>query len=194
MSERAFETIEHYKLVPLSKEHIRMLFDWNINEKHFEQYTCRPVKLSQSLDEYGSKMLKSISEGKDKNYVLIKKGENKPLGKIRLFDFNPRNHSAEFGYYLPRCNRHKGLGAIMLLKFIETIFLDDTLNINKMYATTASNNNSSIKLLEKFGFKLDGSLREHYWIDGIRYDQLNYSMLRSEWDTLFTKNSGAWHR
>ena len=32
-------------------------------------------------------------------YVLVKEDDqNKPLGKITLFDLNTRNHSAEFGY------------------------------------------------------------------------------------------------
>lgn len=69
----------------------------------------------------------------------------------------------------------------MLAKFIETVFKDDDLNLNKIYATTSSNNLASIKLLEKFGFKLDGRLREHYWINEYKYDQLIYSMLRNEW-------------
>lgn len=173
--------MENYKLIPLAEEHIQLLFDWNINEKHFELYTCRPVKKFQSFDEYAAMMRKSISSERNRNYILVKDDNNEPLGKIKLFDFNPRNHSGEFGYYIPCCNRHHGLGTIMMKEFINIIFADDELNINKIYATTASNNISSMKLLEKFGFKMDGRLREHYWIDDAKYDQLNYSMLRSEW-------------
>lgn len=103
------------------------------------------------------------------------------MGKITLFDFNHRNHSAEFGYYFPNNNRAQGLGSIMLDKFIETSFKDDELDLNKIYATTASNNIPSIKLLEKFDFKLDGRLRQHYWINEQRYNQLIYSILKSEW-------------
>jgi ribosomal-protein-alanine N-acetyltransferase len=104
-----------------------------------------------------------------------------PLGKITLFDFNTRNHSAEFGYYLPNSNRAFGLGKIMLPKFIEAAFQNDDLNLNKIYATTASNNFPSIKLLEKYGFKLEGRLREHYWINENKYDQLVYSLFKCEW-------------
>lgn len=105
---------------------------------------------------------------------------NIPLGKITLFDHNPINHSTEFGYYLPDYNRSKGLGGILLNKFIEISFQNDELNLNKIYATTSSNNYPSISLLERYGFKLEGRLREHYWIDGKRYDQLIYSILKGE--------------
>ncbi|MBZ9623822.1 GNAT family N-acetyltransferase [Clostridium sp. FP2] len=49
------------------------------------------------------------------------------------------------------------------------------------FLSLSSNNIPSIKLLEKFGFKLDGRLREHYWINEEKYDQFNYSMLKCEW-------------
>ncbi|MGV8981704.1 GNAT family N-acetyltransferase [Clostridium sp.] len=181
MNSKFLEPNYDYELIPLTDGYLQELFRWRNEEKHFELYTCRPVNLPQSFDEYAHKTLKSISEEKQKTYILIKKGaENQSLGKITLFDFNPRNHSAEFGYYIPSCNREKGLGIIMLAQFIEKVFTDNKLNLNKIYATTSSNNIPSIKLLEKFDFKLDGRLREHYWVNENKYDQLNYSMLKDE--------------
>ncbi|MGK0467184.1 GNAT family N-acetyltransferase [Clostridium sp.] len=183
MKNRSLTFDGDYELISLSEHHLQQLYNWNTEEKHFEKYTCRPLKVQKSFDEYSYKILKSISDEKQKIYVLIKNGVyNKPLGKITLFDFNPRNHSAEFGYYMPSYNREQGLGIIMLTQFIEKSFTDDKSNLNKIYATTSPSNIPSIKLLEKFDFKLDGRLREHYWIDGNKFDQLNYSMLKSEWN------------
>ena len=184
MNNKFLDSNDDYKLISLTEDQLPELFSWNINEKHFELYTCRPANLPQSFDEYARKTLKSISEEKTKIYILTKRGaENQPLGKITLFDFNPRNHSAEFGYYIPNCNRKKRLGITMLAQFIEKVFTDNKLNLNKVYATTSSHNILSIKLLEKFEFKLDGRLREHYWVNEDKYDQLNYSMLKDEWSS-----------
>jgi RimJ/RimL family protein N-acetyltransferase len=74
------------------------------------------------------------------------------------------------------------LGSIMLRKFLQVSFQNEVLTLYKIYATTASNNYPSIKLLEKFQFKLDGRLREHYYIHDHKYDQLIYSILRQEWE------------
>lgn len=176
------QSYEDYQLILLKKQHIQTIFDWNIEEKHFEYYTCRPLKSYKLFEEYSSKILNGISERKNIIYLLVKRKEpNMALGKITLFDLNARNHSAEVGYYLPYNNRGHGLGSIMLSKFIESSFKDDELNLNKIYATTSSNNYPSIKLLEKYSFKLDGRLREHYWIGQNRYDQLIYSILKQEW-------------
>lgn len=180
---------EDYEMISFTEQHIQTLYNWNIEEKNFEYYTCRPFKLCQSFEEYSSRILKAISEEKEKIYVLVKRENyNVPLGKITLFDFNPRNHSAEFGYYLPDNDRKHGLGKIMLAKFMEFTFNDSSLNLNKIYATTASNNIPSIKLLEKFSFNLDGRLREHYWINENKYDQLIYSMLKAEWSKHMATN------
>lgn len=183
MNSKFLESNDDYKLISLTEDHLPEIFSWNIEEKNFEQYTCRPLKLLQSFDEFAYKALVSISEQKQKTYIIIKKEDYyKPLGKITLFDFNPRNHSAEFGYYIPNYNRKKGLGIILLSQFINTSFTNNKLNLNKLYATTSSNNIPSIKLLEKFNFKLDGRLREHYWVNEYKYDQLNYSMIKDEWN------------
>lgn len=173
---------EEYELCRLENMHIEILYKWSLEERYFEYYTCRPLKEKTSLEEYTFNIIKSISNGDKKIYVLVKKeNKNIPLGKIVFFDWNPRNHSGEFGYYLPQCNRGQGLGEIMISKFVESYFMDEKLNLNKLYATTASNNTPSSKILQKLGFNLDGSLREHYWINNAKYDQLVYSILKVEW-------------
>jgi len=182
MNKKSIKFNDDYMLILLAESHLQTLFNWNIEEKDFEQYTCRPLKLQQSFEEYAYRTLKLIAEEKHKIYIIINKEDfNEPLGRITLSDFNPRNHSAEFGYYIPKYNRKKGLGTVMLSQFTEKIFTDDKLHLNKIYATTSSINLPSIKLLEKFDFKLDGRLREHYWINEDKYDQLNYSLIKCEW-------------
>lgn len=172
---------ENYQLILLTEEYFKDLYNWNTAEKHFEQYTCRPLEPEKSYDEYVNKMTDSINNISNKNYILVKKDKNNvPLGKIRLFDYNPRNHCAEFGYYLPQNYRNMGLGSVMLEQFINIAFADNDYNLNKLYATTSSNNIASIKILEKYGFRIDGRLREHYWINENKYDQCVYSILKSE--------------
>ena len=94
-----------------------------------------------------------------------------------LFDYNTRNQSKEVGYYISPSFRGKGLGFLMLSLLI-TRALSDECGLNKIYATTSSDNIQSIGLLEKTGFILDGRLREHYWIKENKFDQLHYSMLQ----------------
>lgn len=53
---------KEYELVSLTQQHIQALYDWNIEEKNLQHYTCRPLKQSHSFEEYSSNIINSISE------------------------------------------------------------------------------------------------------------------------------------
>lgn len=189
MDRRMSDLTDIYELVLLEEGHIPALFQWEQEEQHREYFTCRPVPHYNSYEEFEVGMLPKNTSGIKKNHLLVRKdAPTIPLGRITLFDINPRNRSAEFGYCMPESSRGKGLGSIMLTKFLSASFLDQTLTLHKVYATTSAGNLPSMKLLEKFGFHLDGRNREHYWIEGYKYDQMIYSLLRREWEANTEKN------
>jgi len=166
------------KIQKFDKKHLEEIYKWTKNEKNSELFTCRPVKKYYEFDTYYDNIIRIINKNIWLYGFFI---DNKLIGKIFYFDYNKRNRSVEFGYYLPEINRKKGYGSIMIEKFLKELFLDDKLGINKIYATTGSFNKASIKLLEKSNFILDGKLREHYWIGDAKYDQCIYSLLRKEY-------------
>jgi len=160
--------------------HIPNFHEWDLTEKDRECYTCRPLHQVLPFDKYKQNHIGAISNGIKEVFVLIEDGEiTNPLGKITLFDYNPRNHSKEVGYYMPKRFRGMGLGFVML-SLLLTRTLSKEGELNKVYATTSSDNIKSIRLLEKAGFMLDGRLREHYWIKDKKFDQLHYSILQRE--------------
>ncbi len=188
MDKNICSVMNDYVLVLLEEIHIPALFQWEQEELHMEYITCRPVPCYESYEAYAATLLPKNTAEIKRNYLLVKRADDTmPIGKITLFDINPRNRSAEFGYYMPERYRGKGLGSIMLKKFLSTVFLDPVLNLNKIYATTSAGNQLSMRLLEKHGFHLDGKNREHYWIEGHRYDQMIYSLLRREWEDSLVK-------
>lgn len=172
------------KLISVTSEILHILYDWDRSEPNREHFTCRPVKEIPEREEYCGRLENRIKNGELRIYIMTSCNAMEPLGRAVLFDFNPRNRSAEFGYYLPPVHRGKGFGKLMIELLCHEIFETDALKLNKIYATTASSNLRSVRLLECLGFHLDGRLREHYWIDGERFDQLNYSMLRTDWEIL----------
>lgn len=166
------------KLKLTDTEFFKILYEWELNEPRKIDITCRPVNNSPVKETYFENLKYRIDKGEIEIYLLMLQ-KRIPLGKVMVFNFNTRNQSAEFGYYLPAEYRGKGLGSSMIKLFLKNVFNKDSV-LNQIYATTSSNNLSSVSLLEKFGFKLDGRLREQYWIDNMKYDQLFYSMLKKE--------------
>lgn len=176
------------ELVAYTDKDIDVIYKWKISDKKHEYYTCRPVKNILNIEEYKNSITHWINTPGN-IYLLLKNiPSNKLIGEIKGFDLNVRNKSMEFGFYLPEQNRNSGYGTIMIRMFMKYIFEMNNGFINKIYATTADNNEASKKVLAKNGFQIDGRNREHYWIGNERYDQLVYSLLQREWKDTVKQN------
>lgn len=162
-------------------DYLPEIYRWSQSETEREYYTCRPIKKLAAYEKYSEFIIQEIQNGLIQ-YVLIQEVAGIPVGKITLFDYNPRNYSAELGYYVSQKFRNQGYGTILLNLFLEQAFQNTDLKLNKVYATVSSRNQSSIKLLDKFDFKFEGAIREHYWFDdGTVCDQHHYSLLKREY-------------
>ncbi len=126
----------------------QILYRWDREEPHREQYTCRPVSTLPAWDIFMESVLHRVGERALRVFVLWDMTLREPLGRVTVFDHNPRNHSAEFGYYLPPMHRQRGYGRAMVQQFLTVMFADAEWSLNKLYATTASGNVASIRLLE----------------------------------------------
>lgn len=172
-----------YRLLTPGLEELAVVYGWKTQEPHRERFTCRPVAPLPTFETWSERMLERIGDPDRMHRVLADSASGEVLGEINGFDHNPRNHSMEFGYYLPAANRGRGIGTAMILLFLEEAFGDERQELNRIYATTSDGNQASKRTLEKLGFRLDGRNRESYWVDGERYDQLCYSLLRREWES-----------
>jgi len=55
------------------------------------------------------------------------------------------------------------------------------MGLNRIEATTRSDNTRSINMLYRLGFKMEGILRERVYWEGTFYDQVFVSLLKKEW-------------
>lgn len=60
-------------------------------------------------------------------------------------------------------------------------FLFSEINFHRVECKILDYNRPSQKLYEKYGFILEGRLRETLWKDGKWQDQLVYALLRTDW-------------
>lgn len=159
----------------------RTLYLWDQDETQRERFTCRPILALPDWDAFMESVAGRLQSGTLRIFVLWDPMLKTPLGRVTAFDPNSRNHSAELGYYLPPGNRQRGYGRAMVQHFLTKMFSDNIWRLHKLYATTASGNIPSVRLLEGLGFHLDGVNREHYWFQTEIEDQRCYSLLAREW-------------
>jgi len=174
-----------YQIRECTDPYLREIYDWSIKERDTLHFTCRPLNQIGPFEAWRDDLMQALSAKRRILRLLFTTREStRPLGRFNGFDINPRNRSLEIGFYFPPENRGKGYGFIGLTLFLNMLFEDAGLDLNKAYATTSGNNAPAVSLLEKACFHRDGENREHYWIDGGRYPQYVYSLLRREWETV----------
>ena len=165
---------------------IKFIYICQINEGEKDMTTVQPIVNGtiefdeKKFQEFIPNLQKTLK--KSRIFYLLKRN-NDLLGIIQLYDYNPRNQSISIGFYFPKKNRRKGFGKVLLKLLLSTVFSENYFwKINKIYGETCEINIGSKKLFESLGFHLDGIMREHYWFGEKKYNQLVYSILKTEFN------------
>ncbi|NGP46829.1 GNAT family N-acetyltransferase [Bacillaceae bacterium SIJ1] len=101
------------------------------------------------------------------------------LGTCGFDSWDRYNHIAEIGYDLWHEYWGHGYMTETLECAIEGGF--NHMNLNRIQAFVALENEKSAKLLEKLGFMNEGIFREKHLFRGLYYDHYCYSLLKREW-------------
>jgi len=89
-----------------------------------------------------------------------------------------RIRSAEFGVFLSKETRGKGLGKEALFLLFDYGFRE--MNLHKIWCEVYDNN-TSVNLYRKLGFRDDGVLRDNYFCNGSYGNSIMMSVLEDEW-------------
>lgn len=90
-----------------------------------------------------------------------------------------QKHVYELGYWIGSAHQSRGYGTIVAGLFAKLAFTQ--LSCHRLFAKTSSLNRASIRVLEKSGFRHEGTLRDALQRDGIFYDEVYYGVLATEW-------------
>jgi RimJ/RimL family protein N-acetyltransferase len=164
-------------LRPAEAEDYTLTYQWFLATDPQSQ-TCHQTMLFTPGD-YGKRMQNREAARDAGDFIIVRIEDDQPVGKLRYFHLNMLNRSAELAYIVAPDQHRKGYADEGMRLLIGYLFAQ--LNLNKVYAQTASFNKASIKLLESLDFKLDGTLRQHHYFKGDLYDDLIYSLLRFEY-------------
>ena len=107
------------------------------------------------------------------------KAEGKLIGTCGFCRWDRQHHHAEIGYDLWSDYWGQGLMPEALVALVKFGF--EEMILNRIEATTHTENERSQRVLAKLGFQREGILREYYCQDGIYNDQIQFSLLCREW-------------
>lgn len=122
------------------------------------------------------------------HFVIANKETEAYLGQIDLIQIDWKNRSAEIGIVLgDEKNRGKGYGSesIKLLQY----FVFNRLNMNRLEIKVRDFNARAYRCYKKCGFKEEGRLRQHFFINGKYADTLLLSLLKPEYEEICQSGS-----
>jgi len=163
------------ELVKPVESDMNLLLEWRNDPSHRKYYReYRETNIDDQLNWFRN----VLNDDSWHHFVIRKKGEKKLIGVVFLNHIHPVYRTGEFGITMADPEyRGKGLGKDALLTLLDYGF--NELNLNRIWCEVYSNN-SSIKLYEKIGFKIEGVLRQHIFKEGKFLDSIMMGMLKSE--------------
>jgi ribosomal-protein-alanine N-acetyltransferase len=144
-------------------------------------YMCdeEPLKTREQAEE----MLRPLQTPEEmphfKWWGIELKAEGSLIGTCGYFRWELEHHRAEIGYDLWPDYWGQGLMPEALTTLLRFGFVE--MDLNRVEATTHTQNERSQRVLARLGFQREGILREYYCRDGIYNDQVLFSLLRAEW-------------
>lgn len=132
-----------------------MLYAWENDLEIWEMSNTRTPFSRYILTEYIKNSHKDIYETKQLR-LIIQNEENRPVGAVDLFDFEPYHQRAGVGILIHKTeDRHQGY-ATDTLKALFGYSLN-VLGLKQLYANISADNQQSIALFEKTGFIKTGT-------------------------------------
>jgi [ribosomal protein S5]-alanine N-acetyltransferase len=88
-----------------------------------------------------------------------------------------KQRTAEIGYWIAKPYWGRDIASEALDKF--TLLIFESTNIIRLYASVFEGNLASAKVLQKCGYKLDAVLEKAIYKNGLVFNELHYSKIRS---------------
>lgn len=114
-------------------------------------------------------------------FAISLKDSGELIGEIGLH-LDKGNNSAQFGYWIAEPFWGKGIATEALAALLKFGF--ETLNLNKIYATHYPENLSSGKVMLNNKMIKEAEMKEHYKIDEIYKDIIQYRLTKREYEKL----------
>jgi RimJ/RimL family protein N-acetyltransferase len=137
------------------------------------------LTLSQLRSDVASQRMRDLYRGKGDKFQWIVEEDGLPAGWITLVVSNWEHGLAEVGYAL--ATEHQGRGVMGGALGILLADLFANTKLERIEARCATDNAASQRVLEKVGFRREGTLRAYFRLHGRRVDNHLYAVLEDEW-------------
>lgn len=161
------------RLRAIKSEDLELMLSWrNAPTVRANMYTRHEIGLTEHLAWWAK-----IQGRSDQQYFMYEL-DTLPLGIVAFNGIDELNKNSSWAFYAST-NAPRGTGIKMEYLALEYAF--NRLCLHKLCCEVLAFNSAVIKLHEKFGFKVEGILREQHKLEDAFVDVFHLGMLASEW-------------
>jgi ribosomal-protein-alanine N-acetyltransferase len=154
------------------------LFKMRSDERVLKYLDRDPHKYVEESKLMIESMIKTYNNKEGINWIIRKKDTLNIVGYVGYWRMRKEDVRAEIGYALKPEYWGNGFMQEALAKVIDFGF--NIFCLHSIEANVNPNNLSSIKLLEKFGFKREAYFKEDYFYNGKFFDSAIYGLLETD--------------
>ncbi|MGP9489986.1 GNAT family N-acetyltransferase [Glutamicibacter sp. AOP33-2CA-4] len=170
---------ERLRLRPFTDADAEDLFALQSDVQVLRYWDSPPWDDRASIARFMVGCRKMAEEGSGARVAIERRSDQAFIGWCTLNSWNPAFRSASLGYCLNQAAWGNGYATEAAHALLRWAF--GTFDLNRVQSEVDTRNAASARVLEKLGFRLEGTLREDCIVDGVVSDSWVYGLLRSEW-------------
>lgn len=155
---------KHIILRALEPEDLEFVYEIENDEEIWELSNTQTPYSRYLIREYLANAHRDIYDVKQLR-LLISDYENRPIGLIDLFDFDPKNNRVGIGILIKsKDDRGKGLGSEALSLLLD--YCKVHLGVHQVYCNISETNKASLNLFKKHAFEIVGLKKDWNLVNG----------------------------
>jgi ribosomal-protein-alanine N-acetyltransferase len=141
-------------------------------------WSCAAWQDMAEASSYVEQTLQSYAEGSALRWAMLT-ADGELVGVVTLYHFDRRNYRCDIGYMLARPYWGQRYMQEALRAVLDYGF--GSLGLHRIEADIHPDNSASVRLLQGLQFRLEGQLRERWFVNGEISDSLIYGLLARDW-------------
>lgn len=154
-------TVQNVQLRALEKEDLRYVHRWSNNIGIMMYWFEEPYESYVELEQI---FLKHINDHSERRFIIEVLDPHEIVGMVELLEIDYIHRIAEFDILIDI--DHQGQGYAQAATFLGLKYAFDILNLHKMYLIVERSNEKARHIYEKFGFEVEGELKEEIFVNG----------------------------
>jgi diamine N-acetyltransferase len=150
---------ESIKLRPLEREDLRFVHHLNNNANVMRYWFEEPY---ETFAELSALYEEHIHDQIERRFIVDEHAQN--VGLVELMEINYVHRSAEFQIIIAPEHQAKGLAVRATRLALDYGF--SVLNLHKIYLIVDKDNRKAVHIYTKLGFKVEGVLKEEFFMNG----------------------------